>query len=245
MSQFLRTHLRLYRQLAIIASLGLATALCLGLLALRMAHSASFGYIGFAWNLFLAWLPMLCALMAYNLFKERSGLSWIVVAGCAMVWLLFFPNAPYLMTDIVHLEPRPGVPFWFDLILVMAFAWTGFFLGLVSLYLMQGLVRKMAGGVASWVFALGALSLTGFGIYVGRFLRWNSWDVFFNPRSMLHNVAEWVRDPMMHLRIFGFSFLFSLFIISAYLMLVALTHLPGDGGQRSVDSGQAVGQVVD
>jgi uncharacterized membrane protein len=233
MSLLLRAYLRHHRQLAVILSLGFATSICLGLLALRMLYAHSFAYMGFAWNLFLAWLPMLCALTAYNVFKHRSSLSWLMVAGCAGVWLLFFPNAPYLMTDIIHLQPRSGVPFWYDLILVLAFAWTGFFLGLVSLYLMQSLVRKLAGGLASWAFALGALSLSGFGIYLGRFLRWNSWDVFFSPLPLLADVVERVRYPMLHLRTFGFSALFSLFIISAYLMLVALTHLPAEAPRRA------------
>lgn len=236
MSMFLRATIKNYRQWAIVGSLGFATAICLGMLALRIVYSHGLAYVGFAWNLFLAWLPLLCALMAYNLFKKRSRISWVIVAGCAAVWLLFFPNAPYLMTDIVHLRPRDGVPHWYDLILVLAFAWTGFFLGLVSLYLMQTLVRRMAGGLVSWGFALGALSLTGFGIYVGRYLRWNSWDVFVSPMGMLAVVADQVRNPLLHLRAHGFSALFSLFIISAYLMLVALTHLPVEARQPAADA---------
>jgi len=220
-----RAILRQYRQLAVLVSLAFATAVCLGLLALRITYSHRLVYTYLAWNLFLAWLPMVCALAAYNAGKRRGRLSWLVVAGCALAWLLFFPNAPYLLTDILHLQPRADAPLWFDLVLLLAFAWTGFFLGLVSLVLMQALVRRAAGAAASWTFALAVLGLSGFGIYLGRFLRWNSWDVFFSPGSLLTDMVQPLLHPIVHARTIAFSGLFSLFLVSAYLMIVALTHL--------------------
>ena len=220
-----RAGLRQYRQLAVLASLVFASAVCAGLLALRGIYSHSLHYSYLAWNLFLAWLPMLAALAAYNAYKRRARLSWLVVAGCALTWLLFFPNAPYLLTDILHLQPRADAPFWFDLLLLLAFAWTGVFLGLVSLFLMQALVRRAAGAAASWAVALGVLGVSGFGIYLGRFLRWNSWDVFFSPASLLLDILAQLRHPLLNARTFVFSALFSLFLISAYLMVVALIHM--------------------
>jgi len=217
--------LRRYRQLAVLASLAFTTAVCLVLLAGRVAYSESRQYLFLAWNLFLAWLPMLCSLFAYNAYKRRSRLSWLVVAGCALAWLLFFPNAPYLLTDLMHLQPRPDAPLWFDVLLVVAFAWTGLCLGLVSLSLMQALVRRAAGGLASWAFALGVLSISGAGIYIGRFLRWNSWDVFVSPGGILTDVLPAVLHPLLHARSVIFSGLFSLFLLSAYCMFFALTHL--------------------
>jgi uncharacterized membrane protein len=223
-----RAILRQYRQLAVLVSLAFATAVCLGLLALRVTYSHRLVYTYLAWNLFLAWLPMLCALAAYNAGKRRTRLSWLVVAGCALAWLLFFPNAPYLLTDILHLEPRADAPLWFDLVLLLAFAWTGFFLGLVSLVLMQALVRRAAGAAASWAFAVAVLGLSGFGIYLGRFLRWNSWDIFFSPGSLLTDMVQPLLHPIVHARTIAFSGLFSLFLVSAYLMIVALTHLQAE-----------------
>lgn len=215
---------RRYRQAAVLASLVFATAICLGLLALRAAYSHRLAFSYLAWNLFLAWLPMLCSLAAYNVYKRRTRLSWLVVAGCAVAWLLFFPNAPYLLTDIQHLAPRADAPFWFDLLLVIAFAWTGLFLGLVSLFLMQAVVRRAAGSLASWAGALAVLGLSGFAIYFGNFLRWNSWDVFFSPGGLLGDILDTVQHPLLHAQTFAFSMLFSLFLVSGYLMLVALTQ---------------------
>ena len=220
-----RQFLRRYRQLAVVASLAFSSAICAALLAGRMLYTESLVYGFLAWNLMLAWLPMLCSLFAYNAYKRRSRLSWLVVAGCALAWLLFFPNAPYILTDLMHLAPRPDAPLWFDVLLVLAFAWTGLCLGLVSLSLMQALVRRAAGTLASWVFALGVLSLSGAGIYLGRFLRWNSWDVFISPGGILADVMAAVQHPLLHARSVVFSGLFSLFLLSAYCMFFALTHL--------------------
>jgi len=227
-----RALIRRYRQLAVLASLAFASAICLAMLVARVVYSANLSFSFLAWNLFLAWLPLLCSLFAYNAYKRRSRLSWLVVAGCALAWLLFFPNAPYILTDLMHLRPRPDVPLWFDVLLVIAFAWTGLFLGLISLSLMQALVRRAAGTLASWGFALGVLSLSGFGIYIGRFLRWNSWDVFLSPGGLMADLLDAAQHPLLHARSLVFSGLFSLFLLSAYIMFVALTHLQVEASPR-------------
>lgn len=212
------------RQLAFIGSLVFASLVCLGLFALRVAHSHSFTYRYLIWNLFLAWLPILSALAAYNLQRRHSWVNWVLVPAFALFWLVFFPNAPYLITDIIHLQRQSSAPFWYDLILFVAFAWTGFFLGLVSLFLMQEIVRKAAGNMASWLFAFGVLGLSSFGIYLGRFMRWNSWDVFLNPGRLFADVTEQVQDPFTRFQAFVFSALFAGFFLAMYLTLVAISH---------------------
>ncbi|MBN1427472.1 MAG: DUF1361 domain-containing protein [Anaerolineae bacterium] len=214
-----------HRQLAVIASLAFASTVCVVLLALRIIHTRGFIHVYLLWNLFLAWLPMICSLAAYNIYKRRSRLSWLVVVSCALVWLLFFPNAPYLLTDLIHLRPQENIPFWFDLILIVAFAWTGFFLGLISLFLMQALVRKAMGAIAGWTFAVGVLGVSGFGIYLGRFLRWNSWDVIVNPHLVLIDIVQQLRHPVANWHTLAFSVLFSIFLIATYLILMSVTHL--------------------
>src|SRR5882757_8524613 len=184
------------RQLGVVASLVLLTLLSVGLLALRVVHSHHSTYAWLWWNLFLAWLPLGFALIAHNAYSRHSRLSWFLVFGCAIIWLAFFPNAPYLVTDIVHLQHRPDAPFWFDLILFVSIAWTGCFLGLVSLFLMQEIVRRAAGSTVSWLFALAALGLSGFGIYLGRFLRWNSWDLLFTHTRIIGSLLEGLRHPV-------------------------------------------------
>jgi uncharacterized membrane protein len=219
-----RGYFRHHRQLAVIGSLAFATLVCIGLFAMRATYTRNLHFINLPWNLFLAWLPAASALVAYNLAKRGSWLGWLVVPGAALFWLLFLPNAPYLVTDLIHLQARPPVPLWYDLLMLVAFAWTGLFLGLVSLFLMQEIVRKAAGRFTSWVFVLGAVGLSSFGIYLGRFLRWNSWDVFFNPLQLLSDVLLQVRHPLANLKTYAFSAIFAFFLLSVYLMFLAMTH---------------------
>jgi uncharacterized membrane protein len=215
---------RYHRQISLAASLIFASALCAVLLALRIAYTRGLVYTNLAWNLFLAWLPVISSFAAYNLYRRGLSFCTLLVAGSAFIWLLFFPNAPYLLTDILHLKPS-NVPLWYDLILLVAFAWTGTFLGLVSLYMMQTVVYRMTGALASWLFAVGTLAAGSFGIYLGRFLRWNSWDIFTNPGMIWRDILERLRSPWAHPQTFAFSALFFLFLVSAYWMLVAIVQL--------------------
>ena len=223
-----------YRQFALILSLLFASMICALLLALRLALADESTYIGLAWNLFLACCSMVGALGAYNLQLRHTRLVWPLIAVCAVIWLLFFPNAPYLLTDIMHYRARAAIPYWYDLILLVTFAWTGTFLGLASLLIMQMLVGQVAGRATSWLFALGALLLSGFGVYLGRFPRWNSWDVVVNPIGLLADIWTWVRAPFGHLQAIVFSALFALFFASTYFVLVALIGFQSELRQAGV-----------
>ena len=178
--------------------------------------------------MFLAWLPLLIALLAYRFHRRTSRSSWALVAVCAFLWLLFLPNAPYLLTDIVRLGSSSHIPIWYDLILVISFAWTGTLLGLASLYLMQQIVRRIAGIGVSWLFAVVVVALSGFGVYLGRFPRFNSWDLFTSPLELLTSVWEHVAHPLANWHAFAFSGLFSLVFISVYLVFVAVARWPLD-----------------
>lgn len=220
------------RQLAMLASLSFATLFCLGLLVLRDWQYRRGAQHWLIWNLFLAWLPLLGALAAYNLHALPHRLRWLPIIGFAVLWLLFLPNAPYLITDIIHLKPYAPVPLWYDLITLVAFAWTGSFLGLVSLYLMQELVRRTFGSVASWLFVAGVLLLNGFGIYFGRFLRWNSWDVVTQPSRLVWELADGLLHPLEHTHTLTFAGLFTLLFSAVYFMLLSFTHLHLEQRQR-------------
>lgn len=210
-----------------------ATALAMALLAGRIFFTGTPRYFFFAWNLFLAWQPYLAALAAAALAprgeRDRqsglasawSGLRWIGVALCGLLWLLFLPNALYIMTDFVHL---PGMDFvwWYEVGLLLAFAWAGCILGVASLHIMQGLVRVRAGVVASWAFVLASGALCGLGIYLGRFLRWNSWEVFTSPRSLARELLAVLSDPLNYPRLIGVSGLFACFLLLGYLTLVSV-----------------------
>lgn len=230
-----RVLMRYRPQAAVVASLAFATAVCLAQLAVRAVYARSAVHFGLVWNLFLAWLPMLSALAAYNLGQRGRWRDWLLVLPCLIFWLLFFPNAPYILTDILHLQPQGNVPLWYDLILLITFAWTGAFLGLISLYLMQSLVRRSAGAGIGWVFSLAALALSGFGVYLGRFPRWNSWDVLADPAGLLLDIAHRVRHPVANASIFVFSALFALCLAAMYFMLVAIIEFRQEETAPSAD----------
>jgi len=225
------------RQLAIVGALVFASSVCTLLFVLRALYTHHLTYAGMLWNLFLAWLPLLGALAAYNLAGRHGRSGWLAIGSCALLWLLFFPNAPYILTDIGNLMTRYPVPLWYDVLLEVAFAWTGTLLGLVSLYLMQSLVRRARGAGAGWVFALAVLLMGSFGVWLGRFLRFNSWDVFVNPVDLLTGVAGYLAHPLDNAQLFVFSGLFALLLISIYLVLVALINFRGgepSGRSRNV-----------
>ena len=206
-------------------ALGLASGLCCAFVAVRILYLKQVAFTGFIWNLFLAWVPLGAALVAYA-WRGRRYEIWLVVPACAVVWFLFFPNAPYIVTDFVHLHPREGVPYWYDLITLMAFALTGLFLGYLSLYLMQEVVRGWLGRAASWMFALVMLGLSAFGIYLGRFVRWNSWDALLDPLSTLAGAAH-IANPVRNPQALAFSATFFAFSLVCYLIVYSFTHLHG------------------
>jgi uncharacterized membrane protein len=189
---------------------------------LRDTH---FGFL--IWNLFLAWMPMVFALLARDHQKAGASPGWRFFAFGA-AWLLFFPNAPYIFTDIVHLShfySRFWVDLiWVDLILVLINALTGMVIGFVSLYLMQSAVRHMAGELMSWLFIAAVAVLSGFGIWLGRFLRLNSWDVVV-PGKMFHVIGSLTSKSSLAFTSLGVAILFAAFVFVSYLMLYALTHL--------------------
>lgn len=212
-------------QLGILLSLTLVSGLCTAMVVARVVYTGSLNHVFLVWNLILAWIPLLCAFAASGLYARKSAMSRTAALLCAGLWLIFLPNALYVITDLIHLRPTEGVPIWFDLGLLFSFAWTSLFLGFVSLYLMQNLVGRAAGSLAGWLFVLVTLGLSGFGIYLGRFLGWNSWDIFFSPWSLMADIWSRLRHPLAHYGTFAFSLLYSVFFVSAYLILFSFARL--------------------
>src|SRR6266446_6329082 len=132
-------------------TLTFASAVSVGLVLARIIWSGNLRLGFLVWNLFLAWLPVIFALLACEKYRVGCGRNWRFL-GLTGAWLLFFPNAPYIFTDLIHLTTRFYPHFWADLILILICALTGLVLGFVSLYLMQSAVARMAGRVASWCF---------------------------------------------------------------------------------------------
>jgi len=203
----------------------LSSLFAVALYAARGVYSGSWLiYRNLLWNLVLAWVPYAFSMLAAGLFLTFPRQWWMVVPPAA-VWLAFFPNAPYIITDFFHLAARPGVPLWYDLLLLAAFSWTGLFLAIASLRTMQIITAAYLGKIASWFFVFLALSLSGLGIYLGRFGRWNSWDLLLNPTNIIADVAGSLLEPLENLRFFGFTLLFTIFLFICYLTFISMRHL--------------------
>jgi len=210
-------------RLAIFLLLGAASVLSVALYRFRSFWYNENGFAFLIWNLFLAWIPLGAAYTAWTLSLGRKWL-YIVIPVIAFVWLIFLPNAPYIITDFNHLaNPNPNVPIWFDVMMLMWFSWTGMLLGVVSLYLMQDIVHREFGRWVSWVMVLAVSVLSGIGVYIGRFIRWNSWDILTNPRDIAGQFITGAQDPS--LRSIGFIIIFGGFFLFVYVTLYAFGHL--------------------
>jgi uncharacterized membrane protein len=173
------------------------------------------------WNTFLALVPYGVSTLLI-LFENKIKSKWFMAVPF-IIWLCFFPNAPYILTDLFHLKQRPGVPYWYDLALILFFAWNGLMLGYASLLDMQAVVSRHFNRIIGWLTAIGSLILGSFGIYLGRYLRWNSWDVLSSPYNLLHDISERIFNPLSHPQTYGVTLIFSLFLILGYLLVFQFT----------------------
>ena len=173
-------------------ALVLASGLYLALYAARVFTTGRLTYGFLVWNLALAWVPWVMAQASCAAARRRwTPAAWALGAA----WLAFLPNAPYLVTDFVHLRPRPGAPLWYDCALLGTAALIGLAAGGLSLRAVHGWVSERYGAVAGLVLLAASVLATGLGIYLGRFERWNSWDLVTRPDAVLSSVLAIVLDP--------------------------------------------------
>jgi uncharacterized membrane protein len=200
-------------------AMAFASGIGMALLAARALVTGRVNYGYLPWNLFLAWMPLWLAMVSVWLVADKAQPRWLLALSVA-AWLLFFPNAPYLCTDLVHLVRLPArltAPVWYDLLLHLLFAFSGLWLGYASLSIMQRLVSRAWSRAAGWTFAVLALALGSFGVYMGRFLRWNSWDVVISPVAVASDIVAPLTAPFQHTRTWGFSVVWFLFLLLGYL----------------------------
>lgn len=195
------------------------------LIACRIYFSGSLLFIFLLWNIFLAWLPyMLSAYLSEK--KPMAGKTrWAVFLG----WLLFFPNSLYIVTDLVHLEIDTSIPKWFDTILLFSSSIMGLMMAFVSLFRTERFLIRQFGKRPVPYLMGGILFLGSFGVYLGRFLRWNSWDVISHPVGLLAAVAKRVVFPFDHLYTWGVTLLLTMLF---YLLYMAVKNIPAYAGRE-------------
>lgn len=180
----------------------------------RIIYTDSIGFIFLNWNLFLAFIPWalttLCVLYP-KLIKKKISIAFVLV-----IWLLFFPNAPYILTDLFHLRLKLAMPVWFDLIFILSYAWTGLLFGFLSLWDIEGILKKFINPTLVTILSVILLFVGSFGIYVGRYLRWNSWDMFTDPFKLIYVVGERIVNPFSHPATYGMTFFMGVFLNMIY-----------------------------
>ena len=196
----------------------LSIGFSMALLLVRVIYADSLDYSFYVWNSFLAAIPYAVSTQIARL--KKVNLFAIVLL---IVWLLFFPNAPYMITDVFHYEKRFPVPFWYDLILVIMGAWNGLILGMASLMNVEKFLASQL--KPGWVIVCEYLSLVlcSYGIFIGRFLRFNSWDVVSDPRSLIYSSAHHVLVPQNYLKLWAFTLLFAVLLGLIYFTAEKIT----------------------
>lgn len=199
------------------------TAWCVALFALRVLWS---GQLTGAWllaNLVLAVVPLGAALWFR---RSLAGGRLLLPAAAFATWLVFLPNAPYLVTDLMHLRTRPPIPLWFDVVCIAAFAGTGVLLGFTSLGLVQDAVGRRFGARAGRLVAAASLQLAALGVYFGRVLRWNSWEVATGPRRLVDDLLVLARDRGALLEAGAMTGVYGVTLSLAYVALCSLADRP-------------------
>lgn len=191
---------------------------CGTLLALRGMRAQNVTFFFLFWNLFLAAIPFAAA-------EAFSRAKWHLTRWPAFVlWLLFLPNAPYIVTDFIHLRARPPVPLWYDVLLLISCAGTGLLLGYGSVMLVQRTIARRFSVRLGWLVSAVALVLSAFGIYLGRFVRFNSWEVVTAPMPLFADIAHRLMNPMTHPRTFAVTILYGVALLLGYMGLHVLAE---------------------
>lgn len=189
-------HFKISNRFNIVILLGLMSLFCFAMTIVRYYITGHKLFLFLNWNLLLAFIPWIVTTIAVADVKLGSN-KWVLPL-VLFTWLLFFPNSPYILTDLFHLHPRNPVPLWYDLVLILSFAWTGLALGFLSLMNIELLLTRYLHPVIIKMLSVVLLFGSAFGIYLGRYLRWNSWDIVGNSHHMIYEIGDRIVNPFSH-----------------------------------------------
>ncbi|WP_169312760.1 DUF1361 domain-containing protein [Owenweeksia hongkongensis] len=186
--------------------------LCMALITARVLYTSSILYLFLVWNLILAGIPYLLS----EKLKTKTSLKLSTVSLLVLL-ILFLPNAPYITTDLFHLRGNFGDSIWYDTLLILSFAWSGLLLFFHSLNNINAFMRQWLPHGKRVLLLVAIILLCAYGIYIGRYLRFNSWDVVSNPFSLLSQMLDHVMNPFSHPRTWGMTLLYGAFLGFSYL----------------------------
>jgi uncharacterized membrane protein len=196
----------------------LSSMFCVCISIVRYAATDKTTFLSLNWNLFLAFVPWFISMI---LIMDKQT-NKVVLAILVLTWVIFFPNSPYILTDLFHLTPRRFPPIWYDFVLVLSYAWTGLMFGFVSLINIETiLIRHLNKRIVDVISTI-LLFMASFGIYLGRYLRWNSWDIISNPLDIFADILEIFSRPFDYQRAWGVTILMGLMLNMMYLSIKLL-----------------------
>lgn len=198
-----------------LGALGLVSILSLVMFVSRILVTGTDRYWFIPQNLALSWLALLFGWLLVAELSKHRWLSWQNLA-LSLLWIVFLPNTWYVMTDFLHVFPTGEISQLFDIAMMASLVFCGFALGFASLYLVHlELLKRWRTRIAHTAVAL-ILLISSFGIYLGRDLRWNTWDVVSNPEGLILNVSDRVIDPFEHPRAINVTVLFFILLATLY-----------------------------
>ncbi|HUC88698.1 MAG TPA: DUF1361 domain-containing protein [Candidatus Paceibacterota bacterium] len=203
--------IKIYVPKYIIILLGLAVMLNIG----RIFLFASDYYVYLLWNIVLAILPfIISSMLLLRAQKGKFNIAFFIIGG--ILWLLLIPNAPYIVTDLIHIHEQSRMPILYDSFLLFSSALVGLILGMYSLSQIDQIIRMKFKKFASSAIIAGIILFTSFGVYLGRFLRFNSWDIFNNPMTFINGVWNIFSQPNNIAQASVYTLLFFFFIYMSY-----------------------------
>ena len=185
------------------------------MIVVRFIYSGGHGFVFLVWNLFLAWIPFIISSIFKNITQSSKWKQLMVF----MVWLIFFPNALYIVTDLMHLDMETNIPKWYDVLLLFTSSVTGLIMAFVSLLRMEKFLMHHFNSIKVHAMMIAILFLSSFGVYLGRFLRWNSWDIISNPVSLLYSIAQRFVSPLHYIQTWGITLMLTTLFYLLYLAI--------------------------
>ena len=205
----------------IVLSLLVLSVMAVSLSLSRTQITQNFTHIWMNWNLFLAWLPLVAAIIASQLHSKGRSVSMSLFL---LIWLLFLPNAPYMMTDLIHIATSPQYMLWYDGIMFFTFALVGIGTWVSSLTLVEEMIcRQISTRIHRVIFISSISLLTGFGVYLGRELRFNSWDLLHNGSEIWRAIGDVILHPTQHQPVVSMTIIFAVMLMIAYFIYRSFT----------------------
>lgn len=191
------------------------------LITIRVAYTSQLMFSFLLWNIFLAAIPLFLSVQAL---KTNNKLRLLGYSG---LWLLFFPNSMYIITDLFHLTEREQIPLWYDLILLFSSAMNGLIYGFLSLSNMEKIIARLNNNAIRNLLVFCVMLLCGYGIYLGRFERWNSWDIITQPHNLAGSILSHIVHPFRNIDVWSLSFCFGLwmYLLYRYARILRVTHV--------------------